>query len=58
MNMTLMKQFNIIDTDKLAHIEGGKNNWQANVWEGGTAAVSGWGLGTAVCGYLAYKASS
>ncbi|HEK9982313.1 TPA: Blp family class II bacteriocin [Streptococcus equi subsp. zooepidemicus] len=49
MNTTLMKQFEIIDADKLAYVEGGKNNWQTNVWEGGTAAVGGWTLGTTIC---------
>ncbi|EQB23266.1 TPA: leucocin A/sakacin P family class II bacteriocin [Streptococcus equi subsp. zooepidemicus] len=30
MNTTLMKQFEIIDADKLAHVEGGKTTYYGN----------------------------
>ncbi|WP_449461090.1 Blp family class II bacteriocin [Streptococcus suis] len=49
MNTKTMEQFNVLNTDSLAAVEGGKNNWQTNVWEGGSSAIPGWGLGTAIC---------
>ena len=49
MNTKMMSQFHEMDTTMLSSIEGGKNNWQTNVLEGGGAAFGGWGLGTAIC---------
>ncbi|HEL0792832.1 bacteriocin class II family protein [Streptococcus equi subsp. zooepidemicus] len=47
MNTTLMKHFEIIDTDKLAHIEGGKVNWgKVGVCAAGIAAGMGEGYMT------------
>ncbi|VGT91048.1 bacteriocin [Streptococcus pyogenes] len=34
MNTKTMEQFKVLNTDSLATVEGGKNNWQTNVWEG------------------------
>ncbi|BDD42502.1 Blp family class II bacteriocin [Streptococcus ruminantium] len=52
MNTQVVHDFTTINELELSGIEGGKNNWQTNVWEGGSAAVSGWGFGSAVCGVL------
>ncbi|HHG7429825.1 two-peptide bacteriocin subunit BlpM [Streptococcus pneumoniae] len=49
MNTKMMEQFSVMDIAMLSSIEGGKNNWQTNVFEGGGAAFGGWGLGTAIC---------
>lgn len=49
MNTKMMEQFHEMDIAMLSSIEGGKNNWQTNVFEGGSAAFGGWGLGTAIC---------
>ena len=45
----MIGQFHEMDITMLSSIEGGKNNWQTNVLEGGGAAFGGWGLGTAIC---------
>ncbi|BAW84036.1 BlpM [Streptococcus pneumoniae] len=49
MDTKIMEQFHEMDITMLSSIEGGKNNWQTNVLEGGGAAFGGWGLGTAIC---------
>lgn len=49
MNTKMMEQFHEMDITMLSSIEGGKNNWQTNVLEGGGTAFGGWGLGTAIC---------
>ncbi|BEL13756.1 hypothetical protein TKY113292_05270 [Streptococcus pneumoniae] len=46
MDTKIMEQFHEMDITMLSSIEGGKNNWQTNVLEGGGAAFGGWGLGT------------
>ncbi|KXT74290.1 Bacteriocin-like peptide M BlpM [Streptococcus sp. DD10] len=43
------QQFQTLTAEELMDVNGGKNNWQMNVLEGGSALVSGWGLGVAVC---------
>lgn len=45
MDTKIMEQFHEMDITMLSSIEGGKNNWQTNVLEGGGAAFGGWGLG-------------
>ena len=45
MDTKMMEQFHEMDITMLSSIEGGKNNWQTNVLEGGGAAFGGWGLG-------------
>lgn len=49
MDTKMIGQFHEMDITMLSSIEGGKNNWQTNVLEGGGAAFGGWGLGTAIC---------
>lgn len=43
------QQFQVLSTEELMNVEGGKNNWQMNVFEGGSALAAGWGLGVAIC---------
>ena len=43
MDTKIMEQFHEMDITMLSSIEGGKNNWQTNVLEGGGAAF--WWLG-------------
>ncbi|CMX80273.1 BlpM [Streptococcus pneumoniae] len=45
MDTKIMEQFHEMDITMLSSIEGGKNNWQTNVLEGGGAAFGGWGVG-------------
>ena len=52
MDTKMIEQFHEMDITMLSSIEGGKNNWQTNVLEGGGAAFGGWGLGTAICAKL------
>ncbi|VGQ19617.1 bacteriocin [Streptococcus pyogenes] len=49
MNTKTMEQFEVMNSEMLAGVEGGKNNWQTNVWEGGSSAVAGWGLCINLC---------
>lgn len=39
MDTKIMEQFHEMDITMLSSIEGGKNNWQTNVLEGGGAAL-------------------
>ena len=45
MDTKMIGQFHEMDITMLSSIEGGKNNWQTNVLEGGGAAFGG----TAIC---------
>ncbi|WP_165745805.1 Blp family class II bacteriocin [Streptococcus dysgalactiae] len=49
MNTKTLKQFEVMNSEMLAGVEGGKNNWQTNVWECGLSAVAGWGFGVSIC---------
>lgn len=35
---------------ELVKVTGGKNNWQANLIEGASAATTGWAIGVGICG--------
>ena len=50
MNTKMMSQFHEMDITMLSSIEGGKNNWQTNVLEGGGAAPF-----MGACGYIGAK---
>ena len=49
MTAGMLKNYQTLDLETLACVEGGRNNWQTNVMEGSGAALAGWGVGTAVC---------
>lgn len=49
MDTKIMEQFHEMDITMLSSIEGGKNNWQTNVLEGGGAAFGGWARDSYLC---------
>ncbi|MFU2163921.1 Blp family class II bacteriocin [Streptococcus pluranimalium] len=60
MNTQTISQFEPLDTDLLAAVEGGKNNWAANVTgvlaAGGAGASIGFPICGIPCGYIGAKA--
>ncbi|WP_159543227.1 Blp family class II bacteriocin [Streptococcus halichoeri] len=61
MNTLSLSQFERLDLESLAAIEGGKNNWQTNVNSAIVAGATGAGLGFPLCGvpcgYIGAKAA-
>ncbi|MGT2832465.1 Blp family class II bacteriocin [Streptococcus halotolerans] len=60
MNTNTLEQFTMMDEMVLSGIEGGKNNWQANVSgvlaSGSAGAAIGFPICGMACGYIGAKA--
>ena len=61
MNAKTIAQFAVVSDEALSTVEGGKNNWQANVYgvllSGSAGASIGFAVCGSACGYIGAKAN-